>query len=146
MGNGSFEAKRYGTADSTLRKYKNTELYLLLPVLFPSEALETIDRRYLDSKHAPIVSPLLKHMQIELYNEKWLQSHDSHIPTKFRINNLPNSELDAIAFEPHPETMILLESVMNEELDVYIIVDAVALKPTVKYDVAELHQSVTTSR
>ena len=66
----SFEVQRYADPDSTVREYKNTELYLLPPSLFPSEVLDTIDERYIDCKNAPIVSPLLKPMHVELYNEK----------------------------------------------------------------------------
>ena len=68
--NNSFEVQRYGSPESATRKYKNNELYLLPPALFPSEILDTIDQQYFDSKHAPVVSPLLKSMCIELYNDK----------------------------------------------------------------------------
>ena len=70
LGNNAFEVYCYGVENSATRKYKNTELYLLPPALFPSEVLDTIDKRYLDSKHFPMVSPLLKPMRIELYDEK----------------------------------------------------------------------------
>ena len=66
LGDNSFEVRRYDEPSSAVRKYKNTEIYLLPPVFFPSEALDTIDQRYLNSTNAPIVSPLLKPMQIEL--------------------------------------------------------------------------------
>ena len=36
LGNNSFEVRRYDELSSTVRKYKNSELYLLLPALFPS--------------------------------------------------------------------------------------------------------------
>ena len=62
LDNGSLKFQHYGVTSSTMRKYKNTELYLLPPVLFPSEALDTIDRRYFDYNIVPIVSQLLKLM------------------------------------------------------------------------------------
>ena len=37
LGGGSFEVQRYGDTAAATRKYKNTELYLLPPALFPSE-------------------------------------------------------------------------------------------------------------
>ena len=62
LGNTSFEVRRYYEPSSAVRKYKNTELYLLPPALFPSEGQDTIDQRYLNSTNAPIVSSLLKPM------------------------------------------------------------------------------------
>ena len=70
LGNNSFEVQRYGDEISAPRKYKNIELYLLPPALFPSAFLDTMDQCYLDCNNSPIVSPLLKPMRIELYNDK----------------------------------------------------------------------------
>ena len=102
LGNNSFEVQRYGEPDSAVRKYKNTELYLLPPALFPSEVLDTIDERYIDCHHAPIVSPLLKPMRVELYNDKWLQFPANTVSTRSTHVDLPSSELDAIVFAPSP--------------------------------------------
>ena len=107
LGNNSFEVQRYGEEGSATRKYKNTELYLLPPALFPTEVLDTMDQRFLDCNHAPVVSPLLKPMRIELYNDKWLQPHGNDLNTTSPHTNLPSSELDAIAFAPHDNTPIL---------------------------------------
>ena len=90
VGGNSFEVRRYAPKSST-RKYKNTELYLLPPALFSSEVLDTMNQRYLDSKNALIVSPLLKPMHIELYNDTWLQPRHASIPTKSRIKDLPQN-------------------------------------------------------
>ena len=43
LGNNSFEVKLYNNPASSLRTYKNTELYLLPPDLFPTHPLDTID-------------------------------------------------------------------------------------------------------
>lgn len=67
LGNNSFEIQRYSNADSA-----NTELYLLPPALFPPEVLDTPDQCFLDCNNSPVVSPLLKPIQIELCNDKWL--------------------------------------------------------------------------
>ena len=69
LGMNSFEVQRYGEPDLPVRKYKNTELYVLPPALFPSEVLDTINERNIDCKNASIVSPLLKPMRVELYND-----------------------------------------------------------------------------
>ena len=68
LGNGSFEVQRYSNSTSAIGKYKNTKLHLLPPALFPSETLDFVDQRYLEFNHAPVVSLLLKPMQVELYN------------------------------------------------------------------------------
>ena len=70
-----------------------------------------MDQRFLNCKHAPIVSPLLKPMRIELYNDKWLQPNGNDINTTSPHINLPSSELDAIAFAPHaiPPTLSMDE-------------------------------------
>ena len=106
LGNGSSEVQRYGDSTSATRKYKNTELYLLPPALFPSEPLDLLDQKYLDCNHAPIVSPLLKPMQIELYNDKWLDSKQAKIKTKSTHVDLPSNDLDSLAFKPHSKPTI----------------------------------------
>ena len=59
LGNNSFEVQPYDkNPKSAPRKYKNTELYLIPPALFPSHPLDTIDQRYMDSVHAPIINLL----------------------------------------------------------------------------------------
>ena len=63
--------------------------------------LDTIDQRFLDCDHAPVVSPLLKPMQIELYNDKWLQPRQDDIKTTSSIDDKPSMEIDDIAFAPH---------------------------------------------
>ena len=58
LGNNSFKVQPYDKPNSAPRKYKNTELYLLPPALFPSHPLNTINQQHMDSAHAPIVNPL----------------------------------------------------------------------------------------
>ena len=101
LGNNSFEVQRYGEEGSATRKYKNTELYLLPLAVFPSETLATMDQRYLDCNNSPIVSPLLKPMKIELYNNKWFQTQENALNTQSWHTHLPSSELDSIVFQPH---------------------------------------------
>jgi len=81
-----------------MRKYKATELYLLPPTLYPSEPLDTMDQRHNDFDHALIVSPLMKPLRIELYNETTFKPHTSHITSN---NNKPSTQLDQTALQPH---------------------------------------------
>ena len=66
-----------------------------------SQPLDTIDQRYLNSTHDPIVNPLKKLMKIELYNNKWLRMLTSQRLTHSTIVNNPSSELDILVFLPH---------------------------------------------
>ena len=52
---------------------------MLPPSLFPYEPLDTMDQRYLDLSHAPIVSPLKQALDIELYNDTYFPSKSKHI-------------------------------------------------------------------
>ena len=54
-------------------------------------------------------------MQIELYNDKWLQPHHEVVKTKSTIVNRPSMEIDAIAFESHPIPIIPTMEVLNKE-------------------------------
>ena len=72
LGRNSYEVQRYGKPKSATHKYKNTELCLLPPALFPLNPLDTVNQRYLSSTHTPICNPLMKSLQIELYNNTWL--------------------------------------------------------------------------
>ena len=110
LGHNSFEVQSYDDPSSSNRKYKNTKLYLLPPALFLSHPLDTIDQRYLDSTHAPIVNPLKKSMKIDLYNDKWLSVPNTSTPTHSTIVNKPFSELNSLAFPPHPDTQFLSTS------------------------------------
>ena len=71
LGANSYEVQRYNSPSSAPRKYKGTELYILPPNLFPSEPMDTMDERYLNSEHAPMVSPLHRPLKIELYNDTY---------------------------------------------------------------------------
>ena len=64
LGRNSFEVQRYDNPSSSKRKYKNTELYLLPPALFHSNPLDTINQRYINSTHDPIIDPLKPFMII----------------------------------------------------------------------------------
>ena len=69
----------YGKESSATRKYKGCELYLLPPSIFPHNPVDTMDQRYLNFSHAPIVSPLKNPSQIELYNDTYFPSNSKHI-------------------------------------------------------------------
>ena len=45
LGNDSYHVQRYNDTDSSIRKYKGTDLYILPPAIFPCEPLDTMDVR-----------------------------------------------------------------------------------------------------
>ena len=53
-----------------------------------------------------MVSPLLKPMHTELYNEKWMQPRGNKLSTQSRHDRLPSSEIDALVFKSHTVTSI----------------------------------------
>ena len=50
----SYLVQHYNNTSSAFRKYKGSELYLLLPSLFPNDHVDTINQRYLDFSFAPV--------------------------------------------------------------------------------------------
>ena len=47
------------------------DLYPLPPSLKPCEHVDYTDTRYLNQMHTPLINPLKRALDIELYNEKW---------------------------------------------------------------------------
>ena len=54
-------------------------------------------------------------MKIELYNEKWLRMPNTSTPTYSTIVNQSSSELDNLAFLPHPDTQFPSTSDLHAE-------------------------------
>ena len=65
----SYEVQRYNQPDSAKRKYKGSDLFLLPPAIFPQDPLDTMDHRYLNFDHTPIVSNQHNAMDIDFYND-----------------------------------------------------------------------------
>lgn len=62
----SYLVQKYGEDCSTTRKYKGSDLFLLPPVIYPHNPLDTTDFRYLNFENAPLVNPLQKKLNIEI--------------------------------------------------------------------------------
>ena len=63
LGSDSYHVKRYNDANSEVRKYKGTYLFILLSAIFPNNPLDTMDVRYLNYSITPVISPLKKHLK-----------------------------------------------------------------------------------
>jgi len=99
LGHNSFAVQNWTNPAAATRKYKATEAYLLPPSLFPSEPLDTLDQRYLNYENAPVVSPLKKPLQIELYND--VHFHPKPPVTTSNTEDQPSSALNKSAFQQH---------------------------------------------
>ena len=55
--------------DSPTLKFTAVDIYILPPSLKPCEPVDSSDTRYLNQSYSPIVNPLGKPLNIELYNE-----------------------------------------------------------------------------
>ena len=68
---GGYIVRKLIKSDSPEFKFMSEDLYILPPLLRPCKNLDGSDTRYLNQSHTPIVNPLKKPLNIELYNEKW---------------------------------------------------------------------------
>ena len=98
LGNDAYHVQRYNNKDSAIRKYKGTDLYLLPPAILPSDPLDTMNVRYLNYSNAPIVHPLKKALNIEVYNDMMFDE-----PPTLRSKSLDkfSCQLDTLALGTH---------------------------------------------
>ena len=59
------------------------DLYILPPSLKPCELVDSFNTRNLNQSHTPIVNPLKKALNIELYIEKWFSKPPATSPPPF---------------------------------------------------------------
>ena len=70
IGCGSYKARKTNTPDCPDLKFMSEDLYILSPSLRSCEPIVSCDSPYLNQSHAPIVNPLKKYLNIELYNKR----------------------------------------------------------------------------
>ena len=70
-GQGSYHVRKLFKPDSPTLKFMAVDLYPLPPSLKPCEPVDSSDTRYLNQSYSPIINPLRKALNIELYNETW---------------------------------------------------------------------------
>ena len=68
---GSYFVQKLNKLDSPELKFMAYDLYPLSPSLKPCESVDSIDTRYLNHMHTPLINPLKRTFDIELYNEQW---------------------------------------------------------------------------
>ena len=70
-GFGSYFVRKLNKQYSPELKFIAYDSYPLPPFLQPCEPVDLTDTRYLNQMHAPLINPLKKALDIELYNEKF---------------------------------------------------------------------------
>jgi hypothetical protein len=96
-GNGSYSMRPYDKSDGAVRTYPTEAISLLPACIRPCEPLDTPDLRFLNYHHAPLLHPLKSALNVELYNERWLDpTAATALPRK---RPCPD---DAIASPPAP--------------------------------------------
>ena len=78
-----------------------TYFYPLLPPLKPWEPIDSSDIRYLNHSHSPIINPLRKPLNIELYNETRFDKPPRTSQTLFDYNH-PTLTFPDDQFTPFP--------------------------------------------
>ena len=70
IGCGNYIVRKMNKPDNPELNFMSDNFYILPTFLKPCEQIDISDTRYLNQSHAPIVNPLNKDLNIELYNEK----------------------------------------------------------------------------
>lgn len=89
LGSDSYTVRRYGLPNSEPRKYKGTDLFLLPPAIFPNDPLDTIDCRYLNFDHVPLVDPMQPFLKVDMYNDTFFSMTGKQHSTNNRTDT-PN--------------------------------------------------------
>ena len=106
LGNNSYKVQQSNKPEAATRKYKDTDLYLLTPAIFPHKLLNTTNLRFFDYSHAPIISPIHKTLRIEMYNDMYFNS--SHLKQKFELPRKyqVSDQVDMQAFKTYSKPKI----------------------------------------
>ena len=68
---GTYDCRKYGKPDGTIKKFRTEDLYLPPPDIFPCESTDSTDLCYLNNDFAPLHHPFTKDFNIEAYNTRW---------------------------------------------------------------------------
>ena len=88
IGYGSYLVRKLYKSNSPELKFMTTDLYSLPPSLKPCEPVDSFNIRYLNISYCPIVNPLIKPLNIELYNDTWFDTPPWISQTLFDYNHL----------------------------------------------------------
>lgn len=80
---GTYNCRKYGNPESTVKKFRAEDLHLLPPAVYPCEQANTADLWYLNSDFAPLHHLFTKTFDIEAYNTRWFDTDPSTALHKF---------------------------------------------------------------
>ena len=82
-------------------------------------------------------------MRVELYNDKWLQSSGTRLPTRSAHIDLPSNKLDDIAFTP--STIPTVKDLLINS-NILPVIETIADPLLLLLDSADLHESILRSK
>ena len=89
-----YEIQSYNYPTCGIRNYEGSELYLFPSVILPHKLINIMDTKFLNYSNSPIVSPLQKALNMELYNVHFFKPHSpSRLkPSRDRPSNPTDKE------------------------------------------------------
>ena len=99
---GTYDCRKYGKPDGTIKKFRTEDLYLLPPDIFPCESTDSTDLRYLSNDFAPLHHPFTKDFNIEAYNTRWFDEEPTPPSERLLLKSpaIHNEEDNIIALLP----------------------------------------------
>ena len=89
---GTYNCRKYGNPDGSIKQFRTEDLYLLPPAIYPSEPIDTAGLRYLNSDFALLHHPFSKTFDIEAYNTRWFDAEPKTV-----LKKLPCVPIDTVA-------------------------------------------------
>ena len=120
---GNYFVNKLHRPDSSKLKFIPYNFYPLPPSLKPCDSVDTIDTRYLNQTHVPLINLLKKALHIKLYNEKWFDKllETSIPPFTYKYDTLELLDESVYPFlsvvDLHDETNTLIPQPLYENVD-----------------------------
>ena len=151
---GTYNCRKYGKPQGTIKKFRTEDMYLLPPLIYPGESLDTADLRYLNSDFAPLHHPFSKSFDIEAYNTRWFDSNPAasiNLPSP-RLTSKPISKplpvvtptVDVPSPAKLPRLVETVEKSCRQDSPLHIDDDEVA-KDSIPMIAANLHTAISNS-
>ena len=128
---GTYNCRKYGKPNGSIKRFHMEDLYLLPPTIYPTEPVDTADLRYLNSDFAPLHHPFSKTFDIEAYNNRWFDTESKLVLKKLLcvpIETMDDRDVEVIHPKDYTPTSTLplphtkCPAPSDERLDVVIII------------------------
>ena len=99
---GTYDCRKYGKPDGTIKKLRTEDLYFLPPAIFPCESTDSIDLRYLNSDIAPLHHPFAQDFDIEACDTRWFGEKPTSTSERLllKLSAIHNEEDNMLAPSP----------------------------------------------